>query len=30
MGVDEGNLQVIDICIHRRDTGKLPNNYCYS
>ena len=25
MGVDEGNLQVIDI--DRRDTGKLSNNY---
>ena len=25
MGVDEGNLQVIDRC--RRDTGKLSNNF---
>ena len=28
MGIDEGNLQVMDVS--RRGTGKLSNNYCYT
>ena len=29
MGVDEGNLQVIED-VDAIDTGKLSNNYCYT
>ena len=28
MGVDEGNIEVMDGC--RNDNGKLSNNYLYS